>query len=663
MLFRFLIMALLLATSCIAHASSSLSPLDSLARLPEVGDLKISPDGDKYAYTFDMDGSYMLVVRRFGNSKEEPKVFALEKGIIRGFNWANNERVIFTATVPYYSQGDYETFTISKMGLFDVNKAEVIWPFKSRKFNRIINAPEINNMLPDDDKHVLVSSYYLSAGGQGQTGLFKVNLKDGSLERTFSRVDSYSYQTNRKGELLYLRQYNAMEQTYVAKYRTSEADDFISLRYDEPEDANDKVIEGTQEYWFQKSVVALSDDAQSLYYYKRNGNKIWGLVRGKVKADKVIDEEVVADFGAFDLDRVTYDAFSSELNGAVYIDAKVAKTKYLFDLSLAQVQADLEATFPEGQVIITSYSKDRQRYIAKVSSYLYPEEYFFYDQKQGQLGKVAGGFPGVDAKSLGRVSLIHYKVADGSKVPAYVTVPQKAKSGDKLPLIVLPHGGPETRDDMSFDYMRQFFAASGYMVLQPNFRGSSGYGKDYAEAGYGQWGALMQQDVDDGVRYLIEQGQVDPQRICVFGASYGGYVAMYSAAVRHDLYRCAVSYAGVSDLDDMFYHTEEQLKSVSYWEKSIGERSDQQKLKNGSPLYLLNADFAPLLLIHGDKDTVVPSFQSNLMYKKAKGLNRKKVKYVEIEGADHWLSKGDTRRQVLGEALQFVEKHIGKGVL
>jgi dipeptidyl aminopeptidase/acylaminoacyl peptidase len=299
------------------------------------------------------------------------------------------------------------------------------------------------------------------------------------------------------------------------------------------------------------------------------------------------------------------------------IAAKFTKnfTEYdYFDKNLKQVQADLKATFPHSEVEITSYSVNKNKFIAKISSKDFPLEYFFYDQDKGHLVKVADGYPEAKSASLGIVSQYDYTAGDGLAIEGYFTKPTINK--DELPpLIVIPHGGPEGRDNMNFDWIRQFFASEGYAVFQSNFRGSSGYGKKFATAGYGEWGKKMQQDIDDGVDSLIQNKLVDPNRICVVGASYGGYVALYSATKRHDKYKCSVSFAGVGNLSDMFYHAKEQSSGFSYWEKSIGERRDLKSLNAYSPLKLITKNTRPILMFHGEKDTVVPIFQSEKMYK------------------------------------------------
>jgi dipeptidyl aminopeptidase/acylaminoacyl peptidase len=211
--------------------------------------------------------------------------------------------------------------------------------------------------------------------------------------------------------------------------------------------------------------------------------------------------------------------------------------------------------------------------------------------------------------------------------------------------------------------MAQYFANRGYLVLQPNFRGSDGYGKNFQEAGYGEWGGKMQDDVTDGVLTLIQSGTVDPQRICIVGGSYGGYAALAGGAYTPGLYKCVVAIAPVSDLPLMIKDEAEFLQKnhwiLAYLKEAIGDiQRDRSRLEAISPVNAADQFLAPVLLIHGDDDTVVPFEQSEVMAKALKD-NGKSVTFVKLKSEDHWLSHGDSRKAALRAASQFVDENIG----
>ncbi len=240
-------------------------------------------------------------------------------------------------------------------------------------------------------------------------------------------------------------------------------------------------------------------------------------------------------------------------------------------------------------------------------------------------------------------------------IPAFLTLPPGAAEKD-LPLIVLPHGGPAAADTLDFDWWAQALAAQGYAVLQPNFRGSTLSSK-FLEAGFGEWGRKMQTDLSDGVRYLAHQGTVDPKRVCVVGASYGGYAALAGVSVETGVYRCAVSVAGISDLRRFRKWTiaNEIGMNQRYWDRFIGtaDQSDPALLAI-SPIEHVDAVMAPVLLIHGRDDTVVPFEQSDVMLNALKRAG-KSVSLVTMKHEDHWLSHSETRLQMLQATVDFLK--------
>jgi dipeptidyl aminopeptidase/acylaminoacyl peptidase len=310
-------------------------------------------------------------------------------------------------------------------------------------------------------------------------------------------------------------------------------------------------------------------------------------------------------------------------------------------------------------VAMVSYTTDRSRVIARVRSPSTPAIYYLVDFAKGKADIVGEDYPALAGVRMGDVQVISYKSRDGVDIPAYVTLPAEAQQLN-LPLVVMPHGGPESRDEPGFDWWAQFLASRGYAVLQPQFRGSTGFGEAFRLAGYRQWGGIMQNDVTDGVKALIDQGLVDPKRICIVGASYGGYAALAGAAFTPDLYACAVSVNGISDLPGVLGNAEkrggEESNAVAYWSAHIGSAHDPAVIA-ASPFRAVERIEAPILLIHGVNDTVVPIMQSQIM---ANALEEsgKTHAFVKLEGEDHWLSRSDTRIRLLQEIDAFLARYL-----
>jgi dipeptidyl aminopeptidase/acylaminoacyl peptidase len=252
---------------------------------------------------------------------------------------------------------------------------------------------------------------------------------------------------------------------------------------------------------------------------------------------------------------------------------------------------------------------------------------------------------------------ITYEAADGLEIPAYLTLPA-GKPATKLPLIVLPHGGPGARDTADFDWWTQALASQGYAVLRPNYRGSTTT-QSFQNAGYGEWGRKMQTDLSDGVRYLAKQGTIDPARVCIVGASYGGYAALAGVTLDPGIYRCAVSVAGVSDLKRMLAWEKSKEyggdhTGTRFWNRYMGVKGpDDPVLDTISPIKHIDRVNVPVLLIHGKDDTIVDYEQSEVMLKALKKAN-KPVELVTLKKEDHWLSRSETRLLMLQSSIAFL---------
>jgi len=309
-------------------------------------------------------------------------------------------------------------------------------------------------------------------------------------------------------------------------------------------------------------------------------------------------------------------------------------------------------TFPDERVELESHSDDFSRLILKIfgpkDGYVYAL-YDWYSHHATILGRV---YDQVTAPA--EMKAISYPAADGLTIPAFLTLP--AASGKDLPLIVLPHGGPASADTLDFDWWSQALAAQGYAVLQPNFRGSILDSK-FLQAGFGEWGRKMQSDLSDGVRYLTRQGVIDPKRVCIVGASYGGYAALAGVTIESGVYRCAVSVAGLSDLRRFRKWTvaNQMGWTQRYWDRFMGtaDQNDPALLAI-SPIEHVAAVTVPVLLIHGRDDTVVPFEQSDVMLSALQRAG-KSVTLVTMKHEDHWLSRSETRLQMLQATVDFLK--------
>jgi dipeptidyl aminopeptidase/acylaminoacyl peptidase len=321
-----------------------------------------------------------------------------------------------------------------------------------------------------------------------------------------------------------------------------------------------------------------------------------------------------------------------------------------------------KAALPDAAPVLISWSEDFQRAILFTSGTGDSGTYYLLDLTAGTMNAIGAAYQEIGADQVAPIRPVSYAAADGLEIHGYLTTPPGIDDPKGLPLVVLVHGGPASRDVPGFDWWAQAIASRGYAVLQANFRGSTGYGDAFLEAGYGEWGRKMQTDLSDGVRWLADQGVIDPARVCVVGGSYGGYAAMAGPTLDTGVYRCAVSVNGVSDLRRMVdrearRRAEDENAAVRYWNRFMGaERLGDRSLDERSPVRLAAQADAPMLLIHGRDDTVVPVEQSRLM---AQALRRagKPVELIELDGEDHWLSRSDTRLTMLTAMIDFLLEH------
>ncbi len=344
----------------------------------------------------------------------------------------------------------------------------------------------------------------------------------------------------------------------------------------------------------------------------------------------------------------------SDGTGAGYLGVRVDEDRPAIrwtDPAMEAMQKAVAATIKGGDARIISLNRDRSIAVVHAGGPSAPGAYFLYRQADGSMTRLSTGNSTIGLKLMHPVRTIRYKARDGLEISAVVTMP-KGKSG-RLPLIVMPHGGPFARDTEEWDWWTQFLADRGYAVVQPNYRGSSGYGTAFTARGEGQWGLAMQDDLNDAVTALSDLGLIDPKRVCMVGASYGGYAALRAAQRDGKLYRCAVSFAGVSDLNRMIRYDSSFLGSQGRKDWLRAQAPDFRQI---SPLYHAEDFSIPVLLVHGKKDQVVPLNQSRVMVDRLKDAG-KDVTYIEQPEADHHFSRGADRLEFLKALEAFLAKH------
>jgi dipeptidyl aminopeptidase/acylaminoacyl peptidase len=357
-----------------------------------------------------------------------------------------------------------------------------------------------------------------------------------------------------------------------------------------------------------------------------------------------------------DPERLLFDPVTHRLMGSSVLVGDIERYTF-YEPNDQKVWNALVAAYPGARVTLASVSDNHRKWVLRVDSPTEGPAYALVDLATKKGSWIGDVYAGLKAADISPVRPIAFTAKDGLALTGYLTLPY-GKPDKALPLVVLPHGGPATRDVAGFDWWAQALASRGYAVLQVNYRGSDGLGWALQSAGFGQWGRKMQTDLSDGVRYLAKMGTIDPARVCIVGGSYGGYAALAGATLDPGVYRCAVSVAGVSDVArlvdwDATREGRQGVASQRYWVRYMGATSTMGEI---SPARHADAATAPILLIHGKDDTVVPYAQSEEMASALLAAG-KPAEFVTLKGEDHWLSEGETRLQMLTATVAFLEKN------
>ncbi|MBO9516755.1 MAG: S9 family peptidase [Porphyrobacter sp.] len=397
-------------------------------------------------------------------------------------------------------------------------------------------------------------------------------------------------------------------------------------------------------------LVSLGPDGTSAIYSEEDADDVtqWYQVAldGSAPAQPFLPDA--------DIDRLFTDRASGRLLG--YLAGGAVPEPKFFSPEHQSVARKIHRAFPQADMRLVDWASDFSRVLVRTSGSGNGGTWYIVDMKQMKANPIGFERPTIAPEQVGPISTVEYTAADGLALDGILTLPPGREAKD-LPLIMLPHGGPHSHDNEGFDWWAQAFASRGYAVFQPNFRGSTNRDETFERAGNGEWGRKMQSDISDGLEELVRRGIVSRDRACIVGASYGGYAALAGVTLQQGLYRCAVSVAGVADIPMMYSADYRDSGQSGLLKRSLLEElGPRGGFAAISPTRFAAQADAPILLIHGRNDTVVPFNQSTKMADALKDAG-KPFKFVELRNEDHWLSRADTRQQMLEETMAFVQEH------
>jgi dipeptidyl aminopeptidase/acylaminoacyl peptidase len=633
-------------------------PAEAFGTVPQVREVDLSPSGNLIAWCHTQpSGTAAVVIFDVGTQKYR-RTIPLEPGLtLRSIAWADEETLLITVSTfsTFNEVRAADHYEISRTFAADVAGGKSRMLLMTDGARGFVTGAELLAARTDKPKTVVMATWDYSAaaargmidsrlsGGRQDSGwvysLFEVDTRTGT-GRVIERGNPFTtdWVVDRTGAPLARADWNPKTEQFGLL-----AKDGGGWR---------EIVH--EEHRGRRTVHGLAADGKAVVINQTNdqGTQRMDAVPLDGSAPRSLAEE-----SGTGIAYVVHDAFTKMPVG-VRLGGQDGAVRW-WDPDAERLGRSVSASFPGKKVFVESRSQDNRRVIARVEAPSSPPMYYLVDFGAKKADIIGEEYPALANATLGEVRMITYKARDGAEVPAYLTLPP-GSAGKNLPLVLLPHGGPEARDDYVFDWFAQFLASRGYAVLQPQFRGSTGFGDAWRKAGYRQWGLLMQDDVTDGVKALVEQGVADAKRVCIVGMSYGGYAALAGAAFTPDLYRCAVSINGVSDLPVMLSyesaHEGQESDTVAFWKNHIGSSTDRAVIEK-SPSRAAAQVKAPVLLLHSTNDTVVPSNQSEIMSRALSAVD-KRVTLVKLDGDDHWLSQTKTRMQVLKETESFLKANL-----
>ncbi|WP_294321353.1 S9 family peptidase [uncultured Sphingomonas sp.] len=613
---------------------SSPVPITAFAELPLLESPSLSPDGTRLLAKGAVNGKQVLLLTSLVDATQRHTMGAPENTDINWWRWVNDDWIVIGlgAQQDYFGQEIYVTRVLAIST--DLKTTRRLDWTKSG-----VRADDVLWVAHDGTPRILLSKQTgIETEADFDPSVFEIDVSTGKSRRVAEgRPNVRTWYADGEGQVRAAYQYDDATRTSALLYRANNREAFRPIARRARKDEDGMTIpltfraDGT-------TAVAYDDEGGFTALYEvslpdlKLGRKLYAL-------------------DGYDIDGIVDNTQENDVIG-VSVTGQYGKSVWIDD-HLKQLQQAIDGSVGDRRARIVSWNRAQTRFLIEVATPSQPGGLYFWDTGNAKMTRLAWNSTSLQSRRLSPVSTIRYTARDGLSVEAVLTMPRHRLGQKNLPLIVLPHGGPSARDSEGWDWWTQYLAEIGYVVIQPNYRGSSGYGTAFAKKGAGEWGLKMQDDLNDAVTHLAKQGIADPKRVCMVGASYGGYAAMRAAQRDGKLYRCAISYAGVSDLAALRRYDSQFLngRTIGDWLKT--QAPDFQLI---SPRFHAGDFSTPILLMHGKVDKRVPVAQSRTLAAELKRAG-KPHRYVEQPLGDHFFSRSEDRLQFLTEMTAFLKEH------
>ncbi len=644
-IFNAILLALLLALSALnVAAKPSNIPVEDFFKNPDYSGLQLSPDGKYLAVISPINKRRNIVLLETADLKNAKPLTAFDDNNVGGYFWANNGTIVFTMD----SSGGREGFSIYKV---DIEGRSKVRQLVGATFGAGgVRSATVINQLVDDPDHVIVQY-----NGRKATApdLYKLPID--------SRWDS---QRNFNGKM----QLIAKNPGNVTGWLVDNAGNV----------RGGSSLDGLTGKFFYKDIgekefrlireFKVTDEGLSPVGFDFNNTTLYALsnigrdTRAFYTYDPNTDQlgEMIYGQDGVDMGGMIFSKKRNKLLGVTYFDDYPRQV--IFDAEEKQLRENLGQAFPGKEVNFASSTKDEMLNVVHVGSDQDPGQYYLFDRNTNKLRWILPTMSAIKPDEMSPMKPIKFVSRDGLDIPGYITIP-KNSDGKNLPIIINPHGGPfGVRDFWSYNAEHQFFASRGYATVQVNYRGSGGYGRKFEQAGYGgKWGAEMQNDLTDAVKHLVDEGIADPNRVCIYGASYGGYATMAGLTFTPDLYKCGINYVGVTDVGLLFTSMPKTWEPAKELMKiQIGDPEDEALMRRMSPLAHVDKIKAPLMIVHGALDPrVVKQHATDLRDAlKKRGIKLSNDEWIMKKDEGHGFRKEENRIELYKKIEKFLAKHL-----
>ncbi|WP_108787800.1 alpha/beta fold hydrolase [Erythrobacter sp. Alg231-14] len=607
-------------------------PTEHFANRSAYRRFSVSPDGAHIAIKRVVDGETALLL--IDAASQQPlKVYKLgEDQRLDWFRWAGNEKLITSIS----ALGDYYGLPVRKNRLFVRNIANnATWMLEVD--DDLLNGGDLVHVA-EDGAFALIA---VQRNQRSQLSVYRYDLLPGAervrvvdAQRAISNWYADTSGTVRLG----IAWRNGRQRIY---YRSADGDDFELADVWEPGDDDTR-------YW---NVIQINEDSDQGYVLEENSDGRVGVRLFDYSTGDVV--ETFYEHPQWDIDRLWLDRDGSPF-AAFFTDDR--EQIHWFNEEMGALYQELKNALDMEQLIIVSRSRNNERILVWGGSEADPGALYVFSTEDLTLDLLGDYRPELDFEQLVRPVPVRYQARDGLLISAYLTVPRGVEPRD-LPLIVMPHGGPfGVRDELTYNDEVQLLANRGYAVLQPNFRGSGGYGKAFYDAGRGQVGRGMQDDIDDAMDWAVDVGIADANRVCVVGGSYGGFAALWAVLRNPERYRCAASWAGVTNWDRMLSYDRRYLGREAALDLREREEGDVDDLDDFSPVNHASSLNRPVLLAHGSEDRRVPVSQYR-MFRDATTASPVPPRTLLIDGEGHSFSEQENEQKWYDTLLEFLAEH------